>query len=1490
MSLGGIAELPATVKLAIAGVVLALVLTGAFLLGGVGVLLICLAGIVLILLLLIAFRLILAQIDKKKSNPFLAGLSANSGTTPQGISDPSRRARLDDLNRAFSAGIERFKSAGKDLYALPWYVVVGEPGSGKTEAIRHSNIGFPPGMQDELQGAGGTLNMNWWFANQAVLLDTAGRLMFEEVQPGETSEWQEFLKLLRSNRATCPINGMFLVLPVDSLIKDTAEQLEGKARRIATQLDSIQRALGVRFPVFVLVTKCDLLNGFRESFEDMGDPRSQHQMLGWSNAAPLDQPFDPSKIDEHFRGVIERLEQRRVGQLADPVSRMGPDARRTDEVDALFAFPESVGSILPRLQRYLELVFVTGEWANKPLFLRGIYFTSSMRDGQALDAQLAEVLGVPVDSLPEGRAWERDRSYFLRDVFAEKAFRERGLVTRADSAEKLKRRRRTAVLGSACAVVAVLLLLTWIGGIGFRRTLGEPKMFWSELARVIEDAEDAQLSVLASDPPRSTNFVSRASEPFQTERFESTLGTATADLLPRMQGSLRVPAMFRIVAAFSADLERERLEAYRSIIDRTWLKPVVEAARQKMQADSDEPWNDAASAALAELLRMETLASEENPLNSRRTQVQLVSLLGFVLSEESQPITDGVLSDAAAAIDFAYADGSGWPSQAIGAATPASRRAVLAGIDRFRSSWSTGGQFDGRAGAFVELVEASSAFRQAEAGLLVDVGLASAETGEEYDAAVALWLGRYDILAEARQRLADAVAAATDQGLDLDADREEVVRAVREEALAGFERSYAILRDQLPRTEASLPGGLPNPLQRRADELVEDGGSRAGLAVEPDDIPGSVQIRIDPELGLIVQRLESAAEAIRTAVEDEIGRAERALAQDTGRVLASSQSALIEDRAFEVRFGMIEAVRDVLATELERGDLAVASLGVVTARERVRGASEEIDRLLVARPDDADFVRIRASLTAALESARRSLQTDAIDGLFEALPESPREIGLEVASRAETLDPIPMPDIPLTMMRGGSFDRRYHPDAANALLRAWETALTATRAPARGEPRQLLDRERVLRRLRSEQAVMDGYLRLYVDYWTRRVPELAGAKAYDSWADFRADLRLLTVFEVIGTLDVYAQRVRVALDALPADLDPGLSRRVQNAREALAGQSSSLSVVAVENLWTSAINSWIELGDDGVRARDRIMALTPTRFRSDYLGAFKGDEGGGSPYFESVVSEGIRVLAGGSQSEAQSAYSRIVRDSRVFPICTGVESQLEPGRLESFAADVRTLVRLQPATDRSGPAADTIGEGDETIYRSVNDLLKRMTTGEVINTPSARTWFEGLEQIAAWLAPGGEGLTAELLILPYTQQVSTAGADRFRHVQVVRGSGAIATTDGVTDIPTDSARAQTGLETIIGAEEGVELRFRTVPGEDFDNVASLDDPWSIVGLVLDPRASIVEDEPGFEGVWKAPVSIVEGSGRRTDYWIGIRFSHPMPDPSVWVDGGAWPRP
>src|ERR1700677_248739 len=167
----------------------------------------------LLILLVGGFLLFRIWQRKRQSSQFIGDISQHSTASPRGISDPGQRARLDDLRKKFQEGIDAYRSRGKDIYKLPWYALVGEPGAGKTEAVRHCNIGFPPGMQDEFQGVGGTINMNWWFANHAVLLDTAGRLMFEDVKAGETGEWREFLNLLKRNRPNCPINGLFLVIP-----------------------------------------------------------------------------------------------------------------------------------------------------------------------------------------------------------------------------------------------------------------------------------------------------------------------------------------------------------------------------------------------------------------------------------------------------------------------------------------------------------------------------------------------------------------------------------------------------------------------------------------------------------------------------------------------------------------------------------------------------------------------------------------------------------------------------------------------------------------------------------------------------------------------------------------------------------------------------------------------------------------------------------------------------------------------------------------------------------------------------------------------------------------------------------------------------------------------------------------------------------------------------------------------------------------------------
>ena len=133
---------------------------------------------------------------------------------------------------------------------------------------------------------------------------------------------------------------------------------------------------------------------------------------------------------------------------ATPCRTKGEE-RRTDEVDALYSLPQSIQLLAPRLRQYLEKIFVAGPWSPKPLFLRGIYFTSSMREGAALDQELAQALGLGADQLSEAKVWEKERAYFLRDIFTEKVFREKGLVTRATNTKKMLRKRGLLLWGTA---------------------------------------------------------------------------------------------------------------------------------------------------------------------------------------------------------------------------------------------------------------------------------------------------------------------------------------------------------------------------------------------------------------------------------------------------------------------------------------------------------------------------------------------------------------------------------------------------------------------------------------------------------------------------------------------------------------------------------------------------------------------------------------------------------------------------------------------------------------------------------------------------------------------------------------------------------------------------------------------------------------------------------------------------------------------------------
>src|ERR1051325_5674967 len=105
---------------------------------------------------------------------------------------------------------------GPALASLPWYVIIGPPGAGKTTALQNSGLRFPLAERfgnEALRGVGGTRNCDWWFTDDAILVDTAGRYVTQDSDANaDSAEWQGFLALLKKHRRRRPLNGVLVAI------------------------------------------------------------------------------------------------------------------------------------------------------------------------------------------------------------------------------------------------------------------------------------------------------------------------------------------------------------------------------------------------------------------------------------------------------------------------------------------------------------------------------------------------------------------------------------------------------------------------------------------------------------------------------------------------------------------------------------------------------------------------------------------------------------------------------------------------------------------------------------------------------------------------------------------------------------------------------------------------------------------------------------------------------------------------------------------------------------------------------------------------------------------------------------------------------------------------------------------------------------------------------------------------------------------------------
>jgi type VI secretion system protein ImpL len=499
--------------------------------------------------------------------------------------DPAIQASAEEeaaLKEKLTAALAQLRQAtggkGGYLYELPWYVFIGPPGSGKTTAIAQSGLEFPLADGGRVAGVGGTRNCDWWLTDRAVLIDTAGRYTTQDSDAAaDKAGWDRFLAMLRRNRPRQPLNGVLVCFGVDMLSRLDVRGRADHARAVRKRIRELEDKLGQRLPVYLLISKADLLTGFTEFFDDL-DKETRTQV--WGMTFPL--VAGPEGAAAGFAGEFAGL----LGRLQDRLLERLQAERGTAQRAAIMGFPRQVASLGEPVGAFIAAAFGGTRLDPAPM-LRGVYFASGTQEGTPIDrltGALSRAFGLD-PRRPAGVMGQKGRSFFLGRLLREVVFNEARLAARDRGAE---RRRQLVAIGAWC-----LALVVTLGGLG-----------WAYAAYNGEQDRAAALEAA----------LARAEGASRAMAFDPVTGGDLGGVLPYLDAARPLTPAARtpgggLGLSQEAQLVAGTEAAYRRVLDRVLLPRLLAGLEVRIRANFQRPDY------LYEATRVYLMLGREGPLD-----------------------------------------------------------------------------------------------------------------------------------------------------------------------------------------------------------------------------------------------------------------------------------------------------------------------------------------------------------------------------------------------------------------------------------------------------------------------------------------------------------------------------------------------------------------------------------------------------------------------------------------------------------------------------------------------------------------------------------------------------------------------------------------------------------------------------------------------------------------------------------------------------------
>lgn len=343
--------------------------------------------------------------------------------------------------------LQRHLDSRRYLWQLPWYMVIGPAGSGKTALLRE---GFPSDIiytPEAVRGTEQRCYITPHVGKQAVVFDVDGILCEQpDTEILHRRLWEHWLGWLVQKRARQPLNGLILTLDLPDLLTADKRRREHLLQILRGRLQDIRQHLHCQLPVYVVLTRLDLLYGFGALFQSL-DKSSRDAILGvtFTRGAHENDNWR-AEVNAFWQSWGEQLNHALPGLMLAPGSR-----------SSLFSFVRQMQGAGELLVSLLEGL-LDGE--NMNVMLRGVYLTSSLQRGQIDDIFTQSAARQYRLGSSSMTAWPLvdTAPYFTLNLFPQTLLAEPNLAS--ENSLWLTGSRRTLSVFSVIGGIAALLLIT----------------------------------------------------------------------------------------------------------------------------------------------------------------------------------------------------------------------------------------------------------------------------------------------------------------------------------------------------------------------------------------------------------------------------------------------------------------------------------------------------------------------------------------------------------------------------------------------------------------------------------------------------------------------------------------------------------------------------------------------------------------------------------------------------------------------------------------------------------------------------------------------------------------------------------------------------------------------------------------------------------------------------------------------------------------------